>query len=100
MSIFLIESALRLCGIDTTNLQISFAPFIAQGDDENSKPHYVCNGVSWSVGDRSGRVTRHGRVTEFTDYIGGNQKAIPYGGTWDSRAETVYRMQRGWHLGR
>ena len=65
--------------------------------DPEEKPYYHrhINGVTWSIGNgddmRSGCITGMGRVTE---YVGGSQKILPFGGCINSEMETLYRSIR------
>lgn len=91
--------ALQLVGFDLSRVDIFAKPIICR--DDEGKFHRTENAVEWHIVDaggviqRHGFVTRRGRVTEFShekNFTG--QKVLPFGGSWESEAETQYRHFR------
>ena len=87
------REALNLAGVqDGHKASIDCNPVLCHDPDEKPYYHRTSNAVGWTLGEgdkmRTGFVTIGARVTEF---IGGNQVTLPFGGNWESKAETLYR---------
>ena len=90
------REALALAQVkDAHKASIDCEPVLCHDPDEKPYYHRTSNAVAWSIGEgdkmRTGFVTIGARVTEF---VGGNQVTLPFGGTWESKAETLYRAIR------
>lgn len=72
---------------------IDVSPVLCHDPDEKPYYHRTSNAIAWSTGEgdtlRTGLVALNGRVTEF---VGGNQIVKPFGGKFESSAESLYRF--------
>lgn len=90
--------ALQLVGKDLSKIDIVAAPVICK--DSEGHFHRSDNAIQWfehkdGVSINHGFITKMGRVTQFShDKNFTGQKVLPFGGSWESEAETQYQNFR------
>lgn len=94
-----VRFALALAGIDLQAIEINYSPAPCIDDSAESQ-HSTDNACTWyEPGSdglilRKGRVSKAGRVTEFSK---GKQKVLHFGGSWDNPIDIYYRAVRWDH---
>jgi hypothetical protein len=93
--------ALAKAGIDWKRASLSIRPLVCRDPEATPEYHLHVNGCGWRIVDpssgiveRSGRITKVFRVTEFK---AGNQEVLPFGGSFESPEEKAYQFNR-WSL--
>ncbi len=90
--------ALALAGVNWERVQLSFNPLVCRDTAELPEYHHHKNGCSWSIVDKaSGIVERSGRVTKalrVTEFKAGQQQVLPFGGDFNSPEEDLYQFNR------
>ena len=89
--------ALARAGVDWERVSLHWQPLPCHDPESQPYRHTHVNGVSWrivapdGIVERFGRISRAARVTEF---VGGEQIALPFGQDWNGEDETEYQSQR------